>query len=326
VRAVLAGDEYADAVRADSKKRGCWAPAASRSSSSTGSTASPARSRPRRSCTRCGPRTPRGRAGRHRPLRSGPMRVKSLGFQTDLALRVLEGAEVTDRGDYLVVRSRANPPSTGATSCCWPLAGARHRGRLAGPVRRRVPAGRARCAGRGRDARARGDIAGVPGRGLEFERATVLTCAAVQPPPHQNTDAEIRRLESDDDWEQSRDLGIRCYGYQGSYLDRRARGRRRLTQAGERLVRSVHRRTPAGPARGVRRRGGLAATRTSKPTPRPAPGPAGTLVGRAGRHAARRSARARSSSWPTGRGRHPGLPLLRLRRRAGPVQLPAGRG
>src|SRR6266480_1080855 len=32
------------------------------------------------------------------------MRVTSLGFQTDLALRVLEGAEVTDRGDYLVVR------------------------------------------------------------------------------------------------------------------------------------------------------------------------------------------------------------------------------
>ena len=37
------------------------------------------------------------------------MRVTSLGFLTDLALRVLEGAEVTDRGDYLVVRSPDNP-------------------------------------------------------------------------------------------------------------------------------------------------------------------------------------------------------------------------
>jgi len=35
--------------------------------------------------------------------------VTSLGFRTDLALRVLEGAEVADRGDYLVVRSRDNP-------------------------------------------------------------------------------------------------------------------------------------------------------------------------------------------------------------------------
>jgi hypothetical protein len=37
------------------------------------------------------------------------MQVTSLGFQTDLALRVLEGAEITDRGDYLVVRTPDNP-------------------------------------------------------------------------------------------------------------------------------------------------------------------------------------------------------------------------
>ena len=30
------------------------------------------------------------------------MQVTSLGFRTDLALRALEGAEVTDRGDYTV--------------------------------------------------------------------------------------------------------------------------------------------------------------------------------------------------------------------------------
>ena len=60
----------------------------------------------------------------------------------------------------------------------------------------------------------------------------MLSCAAVQPPPRQNTEAEIRRLESDADWEQSRDLGIRCYGYGGPYLDRRASARRRLTHSG----------------------------------------------------------------------------------------------
>ena len=37
------------------------------------------------------------------------MQVTSLGFRTDLALRVLEGAEVTDRGDCMVVRSPDNP-------------------------------------------------------------------------------------------------------------------------------------------------------------------------------------------------------------------------
>src|SRR5256885_3080344 len=161
------------------------------------------------------------------------MQVTSLGFQTDLALRVLEGAEVTDRGDCMVVRSPDIPtfwwgnflllagwPEPG-TGDGW-LAGFAAEFPQGGHLALGVDAGR--------------EPAQVPpeflAAGLEFERATVLTCAAVQPPPHQNTDAEIRRLESDDDWEQSRDLGIRCYGYQGSYLDRRARGRRRATQGG----------------------------------------------------------------------------------------------
>jgi hypothetical protein len=37
------------------------------------------------------------------------MQVTSLGFRTDVALRVLEGAQTTDRGDYLVVRTPSNP-------------------------------------------------------------------------------------------------------------------------------------------------------------------------------------------------------------------------
>ena len=37
------------------------------------------------------------------------MRVTSLGFRTDVALRVLEGAEVADRDDHLIVCSPGNP-------------------------------------------------------------------------------------------------------------------------------------------------------------------------------------------------------------------------
>ena len=44
-----------------------------------------------------------------RGIGSGRCGITSLGFRTDVALRVLEGAEVTDRGDYLVVRSPDNP-------------------------------------------------------------------------------------------------------------------------------------------------------------------------------------------------------------------------
>jgi GNAT superfamily N-acetyltransferase len=73
-----------------------------------------------------------------------------------------------------------------------------------------------------------------PAAGLEPQRGTVLTCTVVHEPPHPNTQAEIRLLESDDDWQQSVDLGVRCYdeGEPQEYLRRRAVARRRLTRAG----------------------------------------------------------------------------------------------
>src|SRR5438094_1013214 len=161
------------------------------------------------------------------------MQVTSLGFQTDLALRALEGAEITDRGDFMVVRSPDNPTFWWGNFLLlagWPEPGTGD-GWLA---RFAAEFPQAEHLARGVDTGA--EPAEVPpeflAAGLAFERATVLTCTMVQPPPQENTEAEIRRLESDDDWEQSRDLGIRCFGYGGPYLDRRARAKRRPTQAG----------------------------------------------------------------------------------------------
>ena len=70
--------------------------------------------------------------------------------------------------------------------------------------------------------------------GLELRRDTVLTCGTVQPPPYPNAEAEIRRLASDADWRQSAELGVRCFGDDGSeeYQERRAAARRRLTLQG----------------------------------------------------------------------------------------------
>src|SRR6201985_2599117 len=161
------------------------------------------------------------------------MQVTSLGFRTDLALRALEGAEVTDRGDYTVVRSPDNPTFWWGNFLLlagWPEPGtgdgwlARFAAEFpqAGHLALGVDAGH--------------ESAQVPAEflaaGLEFERATVLICGAVQPPPRQNTEAEIRRLESDDDWEQSRDLGIRCYGDGGPYLERRGQAQTAIPPAG----------------------------------------------------------------------------------------------
>ena len=118
------------------------------------------------------------------------MRVKSLGFQTDLALRVLEGAEVTDRGDYLVVRSPGNPTFYWGNFLLlagWPEPGTGD----AWLARFAAEFPQAEHVALGVDAmREPAEISPeFLAAGLEFERATVLTCAAVQPPPHQNTDA-----------------------------------------------------------------------------------------------------------------------------------------
>jgi ribosomal protein S18 acetylase RimI-like enzyme len=171
------------------------------------------------------------------------VRVTSLGFRTDVALRVLEGAEVADRGDYLVVRSPGNPDywwGNFLLLAAWPGPGTGDRwlARFAAefPLARHIALGvdtdPSHPASRDDDDRL------VPAEfvaaGLEPQRDTVLTCAAVGPPPHPNAEAEIRRLESDADWQQSTELGLRCFGpgEPGDYLERRAAARRRLTQAG----------------------------------------------------------------------------------------------
>jgi len=175
------------------------------------------------------------------------VRIKSLGFRTDVALRVLEGAEVTDRGDYLVIRSADNPgfwwgnflllselPGPG-TADAW-LA------RFAAefPHARHVALGVDLAGPPGSPAELPGEFTAA---GLEPHRETALTATATAtavatepvPPPYPNTAAEFRRLESDADWQQSRELGLRCFPDSNplDYLDRRAAARRRLTQAGQ---------------------------------------------------------------------------------------------
>jgi len=163
------------------------------------------------------------------------MRITSLGLRTDVALRVLEGAEVIDRGDHLVVRSLHNPDFWwGNFLLLWPMPEAGTVGAWLDRFAAEFPA--ARHVALAVDTA--DDAAEVPAEflaaGLELQRATVLTCAGVRPPPHPNTTAEIRPLDSDADWQQSYELGVRCFGDDGAqdYLKRRAAARRRLTRAG----------------------------------------------------------------------------------------------
>jgi len=165
----------------------------------------------------------------------GAVRVVSLGFRTDVALRVLEGAEVADRGDYLVIRSPDNPNFWWGNFILLGTA----------PQPGTVGAWLARFAAEFPAARhvmfgvdAVGEEEEVPGEfiaaGLEVQHVTALTAASVRPPPRPSNAVEVRRLASDADWRQALELNVRCFGYQDSheYLGRRVAARRRLTQAG----------------------------------------------------------------------------------------------
>jgi GNAT superfamily N-acetyltransferase len=181
------------------------------------------------------------------------VRLHSLGLATDVALRVLEGAEVTDRGGYLVVRSPDNPafwwgnflilpgPPEPGSATAWLARFAEEF-----PAARHVALGVDSAGSEGaaparpgpppQDApgRAVPVPADFPAAGLDPQHATVLTAASLTPPPRPNDQAEIRPLESDADWQASLDLAARCFGPQesGEYLARRNAARRRLIRAG----------------------------------------------------------------------------------------------
>jgi RimJ/RimL family protein N-acetyltransferase len=146
----------------------------------------------------------------------------------------MEGAEVTDRDDHLVIRAKDNPDFWWGNFLLL--------ARLPGPgegqewlARFAAEFPAARHVALGVDVT---DDPEIPqdfaAAGLETDRATVLTAAELRPPVHLSTEAEIRPLDSDADWRESVDLAVRCFdgGEPGDFLGRRAAARRRLTQAG----------------------------------------------------------------------------------------------
>jgi GNAT superfamily N-acetyltransferase len=159
------------------------------------------------------------------------MQLASLGFRTDVALRIAEGAEVTDGGGYLVIRSPDNPGFWWGNFLllrAWPRVGDGWLDRFAAEFPQ------ARHVAIGVDVTAAGGAGPAEFATLEPETSTVLTCTEIQAPGHVNTEAEIRPLESGQDWQQSVEMNRRCYGEQtpSDFQQLRSAARRRLTEAG----------------------------------------------------------------------------------------------
>jgi ribosomal protein S18 acetylase RimI-like enzyme len=160
--------------------------------------------------------------------------VRSLGYRTDLAIAALEGSQVTDRGDHLVVRTPGNPDYWWGNFLLLPGlepgSGDGWRARFA-----------AEFPGAGHVALGldlTGDSGADPGElaGMTLERHAVLTAAAVHAPPHPDGRAVVRTLDGDDDWRQSLELTAAVYpgepGGDTRFLSARLAAHRALAESG----------------------------------------------------------------------------------------------
>jgi GNAT superfamily N-acetyltransferase len=166
------------------------------------------------------------------------VRVISLGFQTDLMVRTLEGSEVIDHPDYVTVRSPANPEFWWGNFLLLPAAAAH------GPAEPWLDLFCTEFPGAGHLALGL-DGAGLPKpdfgsfatAGLELVQENVLTAPALREPPRPNRDAVIRPLAGDQDWQQAVELQATCDAADGgpatrTFVEARYAARRQATKAG----------------------------------------------------------------------------------------------
>jgi ribosomal protein S18 acetylase RimI-like enzyme len=163
------------------------------------------------------------------------MELMSLAWRTDLALLGYSGSEVLDRGDHLVVRTPDNP------SYYWGnfllLASAPTADEVAGWVEtceREFPGSRHRALGiDGADGH-RDDLAPFLAHDFTAECQAVMTATAVHEPPRPNTEATIRPLVSDEDWE--RQVALARAGEEPelsvAFASGKAQAHRRLVEQG----------------------------------------------------------------------------------------------
>ena len=166
------------------------------------------------------------------------MDVTSLGFQTDLMLRALEGSEVIDHPGYVTVRSPANPEFWWGNFLLLPAQAAHG---AAGPwldlFRAEFPGAGHLALGLDGTGEPGSDLGGFSQAGLELNRETVLTAAALREPPQPNRDALIRPLATSSDWQQAVELQATSDAADGgpasrTFIEARYAARRRAAEAG----------------------------------------------------------------------------------------------
>jgi ribosomal protein S18 acetylase RimI-like enzyme len=144
--------------------------------------------------------------------------VTSLGYQTDLMMRALEGSQVVHHPGYVTVRTPANPAFWWGNFVLLAGQAARQ-----GPepglalMRSEFPAAAHVALGIDVTSAAAAGLDDFAAAGLDVHQDTVLTAGTLREPPHPNRAAVLRELDGDDDWRQSAQLRAVCDAEEGGF-------------------------------------------------------------------------------------------------------------
>ena len=168
------------------------------------------------------------------------MTPRTLGVRSDLIFHRAQGV-VTDRGEYLLVRTPDNPTYHWGNFLLFaeaPRAGDLERW----AVLSRQEIGEPHEVGHlvfGWDSTEKGEVEPFVAAGFELEHSLVMSTDAVAPPANPNREAELRALASDEDFARAVELqvligledGFEPDGHR-IFRERKIAGYRRMTEAG----------------------------------------------------------------------------------------------
>lgn len=166
------------------------------------------------------------------------MRVVSIGWRTDLRLRQLEGAEIVEHDDHLIVRTAQNPAYRWGN---FLLFGSPPRSddaeRWITQFEVIFPAAEYLAIGFDSPSGALGEIAGFLEAGMQVATHTVMTAGRLRRSAREPPQAVFREVHSDEDWRQA--IALRRAvdepdqgpGYRG-FLERQMQAIRHVCQQG----------------------------------------------------------------------------------------------
>jgi ribosomal protein S18 acetylase RimI-like enzyme len=163
----------------------------------------------------------------------------SLGYRTDLMLLQLSGSVLTDKGEYVVIRTPANPAFWWGNYLLFrtPFAPGDAVARQA-TFQSEFPDAEHLALGIDTTDGVAGPEDELTALGLEIDRSTVMTATEVREPARPNDTSQYRFLSSDDDWEQSLEMSLACATMKVDeayrvFNRRRAEAERSLCEAGK---------------------------------------------------------------------------------------------